>query len=115
MGPSGESGVHESREFPRYGLGMAVKVGQGPDSLGRVLDVSKRGARVATKKAVKVGERVGLELFLRETDPFPIRLVGECRWTCTADPSETIVGIDLSASHSRNLNVLDRFLMKYFR
>jgi PilZ domain len=104
----------ENREFPRHHFSMLVKVGEGPNRIGRVLDFSKNGAKVATKKMIEVGEKVGLELYLRESDPFPIRLVGQCRWTRTNEEKETVAGMDLSESHPRNLGVLERFLSKYF-
>lgn len=101
----------ENRQYQRIELSMAVNIkAGGTRSPGRVIDVSARGAKLATLKPVQVGDEVKMELFLCESDPFPIRLVGQCRWAQQNEERETVAGFDLSDSHSRNLNVLERFL-----
>lgn len=76
---------------------------------GRTVDVSEQGARIATRVPLDVGETINVELYLRDTDPFPIRLVGECRWSHTEN-SETVSGVDLTASKSHSLAVLRAYI-----
>ena len=103
----------EKRQYPRTDLAMAVNLrADGMKMYGRVIDVSARGAKLATRKPLTVGQQVKMELYLCESDPFPIRLVGQCRWAKRNEESETVAGFDLSESHERNLNVLERFLQQ---
>lgn len=105
----------EKRRDSRFQLPMMAKVSGETPAASRLIDISDRGARVATRQKVNVGESVGIEVYLQETDPFPIRLVGECRWTRPVENNEIIAGLDLSGSHTRNLNVLKRFLNDLFQ
>lgn len=105
--------IQDQRKSSRHVLSMAAKVAGEAAAGSRVLEFSNEGARVATRRRLQVGEKVGIEVYLRESDPFPIRLVGECRWTADTATDEIIAGLDLSQTHSRNLNVLQRFLLKF--
>ena len=100
------------RRYQRYEFSMAAKLAGERAAGSRVLEVSHEGARVATRRKLEVGDKVGIEVFLQESDPFPIRLVGECRWTAPTATEEIIAGLDLSDSHSRNLTVLQGFLKR---
>lgn len=104
----------EQRRDSRHRLPLMAKVCGEMCLASRLIDISDRGAKLATRQRVAVGEKVGIEVFLQETDPFPIRLVGECRWTTPSENDEIIAGVDLSSSHARNLNVLKRFLCDLF-
>lgn len=103
------SSRRELRKFPRFCQSMLVKIKNGSQFSGRTLDVSENGAKISVPRPVTPGERWNMELFLRDTDPFPIRLVGECRWSETS-PNETVAGFDLSFSHSRSLAVLNDYI-----
>lgn len=89
---------------------MLVKVNNGNQCSGRTIDVSENGASLTLPLHVSVGERLSLELFFRDSDPFPIRLVGECRWAENSDIDETVAGLDLTPSHARSLAVLRDYL-----
>lgn len=116
MYTAGDTGAGEDkRRDARFQLPMMAKISGEFPAASRLIDISDRGARVATRQKVNVGESVGIEVYLQETDPFPIRLVGECRWTRPVENNEIIAGLDLSGSHSRNLNVLKRFLSDLFQ
>ena len=104
----------EQRRFERYDFSMQLQVIKGQKYIGHTLDVSREGARIATQERLKVGEKLNLELYLSESDPFPIRLVGECRWARYPGEEQTIAGVDLSSSNPRSLNVLQRFLANVF-
>lgn len=106
--------MQEQRRDPRHNLPLMAKVSGESCLASRLLDISERGAKLATRQRVCVGEKVGIEVFLQETDPFPIRLIGECRWAIPVENDEIIAGVDLSGSHVRNLNVLRRFLNELF-
>jgi hypothetical protein len=100
----------ELRKFPRFCQSMLVKIKNGSQHSGRTLDVSENGAKIEVSRPIAVGERLQLELFFRDTDPFPIRLVGDCRWSELGDRHQTVAGVDLSPSHSRSLAVLNDYL-----
>ena len=76
---------------------------------GRTIDVSERGARIATREPLGVGDEITMELYLRDTDPFPIRLIGECRWSRTEN-HEAVSGVDLTPSKSHSLAVLRAYI-----
>ena len=104
----------EQRRFERYDFSMQLQVVRDQKPLGHTLDVSREGARIATRDRLKVGEKLNLELYLSDNDPFPIRLTGECRWARYPDEEQTIAGLDLSGSNPRSLNVLQKFLSSLF-
>lgn len=56
-----------------------------------------------------MGSKLTIELYFKETDPFPIRLQGVCRWSrCENDDS--VSGLDISGSHDRSLEVIKAYL-----
>lgn len=100
----------QMRRFPRFNRSMLINLTTAKASqTGRTIDVSERGARVATRKPLDVGARVEVELYLHETDPFPIRLIGECRWSETEN-HESVSGIDLSLSRAHSLRILEAYI-----
>jgi len=100
----------EMRRFPRFNRSMHVNMTtENSRCHGRTIDVSERGARIATRKPFNVGQKIDMELYLRETDPFPIRLVGECRWSRTEN-NESVTGVDLTHSKPHSLAVLRAYI-----
>jgi PilZ domain-containing protein len=98
------------RRFPRFNRSMHVNLTtENSTCHGRTIDVSEQGARLATRDPFDVGQKINMELYLRETDPFPIRLVGECRWSRTEN-NETVTGVDLTHSKSHSLAVLRAYI-----
>ena len=109
--PAEQSGkVPDLRRFPRFNRSMLVKVLGKTGWHGRTLDISRRGVRIATCRRLEVGEKLILELYLTDNDPFPIRLKGECRWSEVSESNDNVAGIDLSLSHSRSLDILHEYL-----
>lgn len=100
------------RQFPRFNHSMLINLTTANSShTGRTIDVSERGARIATREPLDVGVPVDLELYLKETDPFPIRLKGECRWS-HCENHESVSGIDLTPSRAHSLNVLRAYIQQ---
>jgi hypothetical protein len=100
------------RRFPRFNHSMLVNLKtENASHTGRTIDVSENGARVATRNPLDVGAKFNLELYLRDTDPFPIRLEGECRWS-HSENSESVSGIDLSPSRSHSLSILRAYIQQ---
>jgi hypothetical protein len=100
----------EMRRFPRFNRSMLVNMtSDGSKCHGRTIDVSERGARIATRKPFDVGQKITLEIYLEETDPFPIRLLGECRWSRTEN-HEAVTGVDFAGSKSHSLAVLRAYI-----
>lgn len=100
------------RRFPRFSHSLQVKIwGEHPSTVshGRTVELSEQGVRVATREPLTQGQTLQLELYLCETDPFPIRLHGECRWS-TPEIQEAVAGIDLRKSNPRSLSVLKDYL-----
>ena len=100
------------RRFPRFTHSLQVKIwGEHPSTAchGRTVELSEQGVRVTTREPLTQGRDLQLELYLCETDPFPIRLVGECRWS-RSEIQEAVAGIDLRKSNPRCLNVLKDYL-----
>lgn len=98
------------RRFPRFNHSMLVNLSTETIKChGRTIDVSAQGARIATREPLNVGQRVKLELYLRDTDPFPIRLVGECRWSMSEN-NEAVSGVDFQHSKSHSLAVLKAYI-----
>ena len=54
----------EQRRFERYDFSMQLQVIKGKKFFGHTLDVSREGARIATKQHLEVGEKLNLELYL---------------------------------------------------
>ena len=107
---SSDGNKPEMRRFPRFNRSMLVNmITENSTCHGRTIDVSERGARIATRKPFPVGEKINLELYLRDTDPFPIRLVGECRWSRT-EHHEAVTGVDFAGSKSHSLAVLRAYI-----
>ena len=101
----------EKRRFRRLQLPITVKSALGGDYHCRVLDVSEQGLRIASNRALPKGESINLDLYLVDGDPFPIRLVAKSVWSTSENEKPVIQGLDLSASHRRNLDVLKRHLL----
>ena len=78
---------------------------------GRTIDISECGARVATRDPLVAGENLQLELYLCETDPFPIRLVGSCRWSRTEN-HETVSRVEFSPSRPHSLRILRAYVQQ---
>lgn len=99
------------RRFPRFTQSLHVNIrgGSGSSCHGRTVELSECGARITTREPLQVGQCLQLELFLCETDPFPIRLMGECRWS-RAEHMEAVAGVDLGKSNSRSLRLLKDYL-----
>ena len=77
------------------------------------VELSEEGLRLATPEPLEEGKKVNLELYLREGDIFPIRLVGNCRWSSSYDQGPCLSGLDLSGTNARSLRVLRRFLQEF--
>ena len=101
----------EKRRFQRMKLPITIKSSEAGDFHCRVLDVSQQGLRIASNRALPKGEAINLDLYLVEGDPFPIRLVAKSVWSTPEGERPVIQGLDLSASHPRNLAVLRRHLL----
>jgi PilZ domain-containing protein len=100
------------RRFPRFSHSMLVNMTTNNTThTGRTIDVSERGARVATREPLAVGMKLDLELYLQETDPFPIRLQGQCRWS-RSENNESVSGIDLTPSRTHSLRVLRAYIQQ---
>lgn len=105
-----ENSNSDLRRFPRFQKSMLVRINNGNVYSGRTIDVSENGAKMTISRPVAIGERLNLELYFQDDDPFPIRLVGECRWSESSEIDETVVGMDLTPSHSRSLAVLRDYI-----
>lgn len=109
-GSEDDKARQEMRRFPRFNRSMLVNLTSGSSVYhGRTIDLSEKGARIATRQPLDVGEQINVELYLRDTDPFPIRLIGECRWS-KSENSEAVSGVDLTKSKAHSLNVLRAYL-----
>ena len=98
------------RRFPRFQRSMLLKINNGSQYTGRTVDVSENGVRIALRRPVTVGQRLKMEVYLQDSDPFPIRFVGECRWCEQSEFEETLAGVDLTHSNSRSLAVWRDYL-----
>lgn len=100
------------RRFPRFNHSMLINLKSGNTSrIGRTIDVSEQGARVATREPLDVGEQLNLELYLRDSDPFPIRLIGQCCWS-HSENQEAVSGLDLTPSKAHSLSVLRAYILQ---
>ena len=72
-------------------------------------DLSESGVCLVSTQEVPLGNRLELSLRFRESD-FPVRFVGECRWSRKPEDGPYEIGLDLSSSNPRSLAVLKRFL-----
>lgn len=73
-------------------------------------DLSAEGLRLAATAELEVGQQVQLNILFSDAELFPIRFVGECRWSTPTAEGPVDIGIDLAQSSPRALSVLQRFL-----